>query len=278
MAYLANGILSVVAASLLFVLFSSEVPVPGFLIKVLEANLEAEGLGQGIESVQFDSGGRILLNGIRLYSKSYDEPLVIIDQALITIDLQALLFGQIRAAAVRVSGGTLLSPSVVSPSGVPREVLSGLSGTVRLADGGIKIRNIRFSAGKTRAMITGSVQLPERRKPAASRPGLSAAIAELIRQIPRILLIQNSMASLQAPMARIRVEPNRNQGYSARVQLLAESYRGPDGTIVRGIDTTINLSTRRGRIRSIDALGTIASGEHTGMGNASSIHFHGYWK
>ncbi len=276
-AYLANGILSVVAASLLFLLFSSEVPVPGFVTRALEANLEAEGLGQEIESIQFDSGGRILLNGIRLYSNFYDEPLAIIDQALVTIDLQALLFGKIRAAAIRISDGTLLSPSVVSPSGIPREVLSDLSGSVRLADGGVKIETLRFNAGKARAMITGSVQLPERREVTEPQPGLSAAIAELIRQIPGIIRIQNSMTPLQAPFARIRVAPNRDQGYDAMVHLLAEGYRDADGTTVRGLDATVAITTYRGKVRSIEASGMIASGERTGLVNASSVLFRAHW-
>ncbi|RKX33514.1 MAG: hypothetical protein DRP71_10220 [Verrucomicrobia bacterium] len=276
-AYLANGILSVVAASLLFLLFSSEVPVPGFLIKALEANLAAEGLGQKIESIQFDSGGRILLNGIRLYSESYDEPLVVIDQALVTIDLQSLVFGRFRAAAVRISDGTLLSPSVVSPSGVPRAVLSDLSGSIRLADGGIKIDNVRFNAGKAKAMITGSVQLPERKETTQPQPGLSTAIAELIRQIPRIIRIQNSMTALEAPIARIRVAPNRNQGYDARVHLLAEEYHGPDGIAVQGLDATVAVTTHRGKVSSIEASGMIASGERSGMVNASSVFFQAHW-
>lgn len=277
-AYLANGILSVVAASLLFLVFSSEVPVPGFLTRVLVANLEVEGLGQRIESIKFDSVGRILLKGIHLYSEFYDDPLVVVDQALVTIDLHALLFGQIRAAAVQISGGTLLSPSVVSPSGIPREVLGGMTGSIRLADGGIKIENLRFNVGKAKAMITGSVQLPERRKTTQPQPGLSAAIAELIRQIPGIIKIQDSMTPLQAPVARVRVAPNRNQGYDAMVHLLAEGYRDPDGTTVRGLDATVALTTHRGKVRSIEASGTIASGERTGMVNASSVVFQAKWR
>jgi hypothetical protein len=276
-AYLVNGILSVVAASLLFVVFSRDVPVPGFLTKALEANLEAEGLRQKVESIQFDSGGQILLNKIRLYSKSYDEPLAVIDQALVTIDLQALLFGKIRAAAIRVSDGTLLSPSVVSPSGLPREVLSDLSGSIHLTDGAVKIDNVRFNAGTTQAMITGSFQLPERKETAEPQPGLSAAIAELIRQIPGIIRIQNSMTVLESPIARIRVEPNRNQGYDAEVHILTESYQGPEGTTVHGIDTTVALTSHRGKISSIDASGRIASGERKGMASASSVLFQAHW-
>ncbi len=276
-AYLVNGILSVVAASLLFVVFSRDVPVPDFLTKALEANLEAKGLGQKVESIQFDSGGRILFSNIRLYSKSYDEPLAIIDQALVTIDLHALLFGKIRAAAIRISDGTLLSPSVISPSGVPREVLSDLSGSIRLSGGAVKIENVRFNAGTTKAMITGSVQLPERKKTTEPQPGLSAVIAELIRQIPGIIRIQNSMTVLESPIARVRVAPNRNQGYDVEVHILAEGYRGPEGTTVHGIDTTVALTTHRGIITSIDASGRIASGEHTSVASASSVLFQAHW-
>ena len=276
-AYLVNGILSVVAASLLFVLFSSEVPVPGFLIKALEANLEAEGLGQKVKSIQFDLGGRILFNGIRLYSKSYDDPLAVIDQALVTIDLPALLFGKIRAAAIEISDGTLLSPSVVSPSGLPREVLSNLSGSIRLTGGGVKVENVRFTAGTAQAVITGSGHLPERKKSTEPGPGLSAAIAELVRQIPGILRIQNSMTAWESPIVRIRVAPNRNQGYDADAHLLAEGYRGPDGTTFRRLDATVALITHRGRIKSIDAAGRIASIQRTGLASASSVVFQTRW-
>ena len=116
-AYLVNGILLVAAGSLLFTLFSSSVPVPRFVIMALEANLAAEGLGQKIETIEFDSGGRILLKGIQLFSSSYEEPLALIDQALVRIDLYSLLFGRIRASDIQISNGRLRSPSVLSPSG-----------------------------------------------------------------------------------------------------------------------------------------------------------------
>ena len=86
-AYLVNGILLVAAGSLLFTLFSSSVPVPRFVIMALEANLAAEGLGQKIETIEFDFGGRTLLKGIQLFSSSYEEPLALIDQALVRIDV-----------------------------------------------------------------------------------------------------------------------------------------------------------------------------------------------
>jgi hypothetical protein len=277
LAYLANGILSLVAASLLFLLFSREVPFPGFLTKALETNLETEGVRQEIESIQFDSRGRILLNGIRLYSKSYSEPLVIIDQALIKLDLHALFFGKVRAVGIWISDGNLLSPSVVSPTGIPREVLSDLSGFIRLAGGGIKIENVRFNSGKVKAMITGSVQLPERKVTTEPQPGLSAAIEELIRQIPGIIRIQDSITSLEAPIARIEVAPNRNEGYDAKVHLMATGYTGSYGTTVRGLNATVLIKTHRGKVSSIEAAGKIDSGERTGPMDVSSVLFRGHW-
>lgn len=276
-AYLVNGILSIVAGSLLFLLFASEVPVPRFLVQALEANLAAEGLGQRIDSIQFDSRGHILLNGIHLYSKDYEEPLLLVDHALIKLDLSSILFGNIRAASLQVSNGRLLSPTAVSPSGIPDEILSGLSGSVHLKAGRVRIENLRFRAGQIRALATGSIQLPDRGKARSDPPGISAAIAQLVAQIPGIIQIEDLMTDLEAPMIRIDFAPNRADGYDATINLMAEGYAKSDGTDVRNVDARITLTTHRGKIDTLRAQGRVETAKHKDLAHIGTASFRANW-
>lgn len=276
-AYLVNGILSVVAGSMLFLLFAPEVPVPRFVVKALEANLAAEGLSQRIDSIQFDSGGRILLNGIRLYSTAYEEPLVRVDHALIGLDLSSILFGKIRASSLQISRGRLLSPSAVSPSGLPGEVLSDLSGSVQLAAGRVEIDYVIFRAGEIRAQATGSIQLPDRGKTRTDQPGLSTAIAQLVAQIPRIIEIEDLMTDLEAPIVRLNFAPNRTDGYDATVHLMADGYRTATGTRVQSVDATIDLATHLGKIETINASGRVATAEQKELARIGSVAFQAEW-
>ena len=277
LAYLFNGLLLIAAGSLLFLLFSAEVPVPRFVTRAIEANLAAEGLGQRIESIQIDSGGRILLNGIRLYSRTYDEPLAFVDHALIRIDLPALLFGRVQASDIRISNGRLVSPSAVSPSGLPAEVIGNISGSARLAAGRLQIEHLHFNSGRVRAIATGSLQIPEKGTPAGSRPGLSAAIAQLIARIPDMMRIQDIMSPLEAATVRIRFSPNREDGYDAAVDLMADGYRSADGINLRGLDASILVETRRGELRSIRAGGGVSRAEKPGLARIGSALFRAEW-
>lgn len=276
-AYLVNGILSVVAGSMLFLLFASEVPVPRFLVQAIEANLAAEGLGQRIDSIQFDSRGHILLNGIRLYSTDYEEPLLLVDHALIKLDLSSILFGNIRAASLQISNGRLLSPTAVSPSGIPGEVLSDLSGSVHLKAGRVRIEHLRFRAGEIRSLATGSIQLPDRGKTKSDQPGLSAAIAQLVAQIPQIIHIEDLMTDLEAPIVRLHFAPNRSDGYDATVNLMADGYQTPDGTKVRSVNARIKLTTHLGKIETIGVQGRVEAAEHKDLAQIGAATFRANW-
>ncbi|RKX30810.1 MAG: hypothetical protein DRP71_14445 [Verrucomicrobia bacterium] len=278
-AYLVNGILAVVAGSMLFLLFARDVPVPQFVVQALQANLATEGLSQHIGSIQFDSGGRILLNDIRLYSGDYEQPLVRIDHALVGLDLPAMLFGNIRASSLSISNGRLLSPSAVSPSGLPGEVLSGLSGAVQLAAGRVQIEHLRFRAGQVRALVTGSVQLPTRdqSRPDHDQPGLSAAIGQLVAQIPLIIRIEDSMTGLEEPVVRIHLAPNRTGGYDATVHLMADGYSASPGPDIRGVDARIELVTHLGRIATIKTRGQVEAAVQEDMAEVTSLAFRADW-
>ncbi len=106
---------------------SSRFPMPAWVLRKIEARLEANGLRVHIQSATFDPSGRINLQNIQLTPPAYDSPILTVHRISTRLRLLPLMAGLIEPRVVQVNGLNFMLPAMFSNSGQPEAVLSDIN-------------------------------------------------------------------------------------------------------------------------------------------------------
>ena len=109
--------LGISLAAQLWCVSSRELAVPGFVLRALEDRLAASHLRATFGKTSFDPSGRILVEDVRLFSPSFNEPLATVSSIYARLDPWGLLAGRFEPLEFRASGVSLYVPAMLSSSG-----------------------------------------------------------------------------------------------------------------------------------------------------------------
>jgi len=226
------GLLACLVSLLAFALVVDEIPVPAVLLAKLETALAERGLAIKTASYSLSPNGRLVAESPAIVAADFGDAVFSAERASIDIGLPLLLFGRIDVNRVSVANGALLSPAVLSPSGVAEPLLSNIELALESRLAGWKISHAKADFGKARLHASGQLDhkalapflelLRMDPPPATFNEFLALAVTDAWRWRARAAERFGGRVSLDARFGR-----NGGDRQTARVQLLAESARLP---------------------------------------------------
>lgn len=108
----------------LSVIANHQLPMPGWMLRKIEARLNTAGLKIQIGHASIDTTGRLNLEDLKFTPLTFDSPLATVENLRVRLQPVALLGGEIKPLYIRVKGLSLLLPAMFSTSGQSEAVIS----------------------------------------------------------------------------------------------------------------------------------------------------------
>ncbi|MBX3736313.1 MAG: hypothetical protein KF715_06490 [Candidatus Didemnitutus sp.] len=215
-------ILSLTLAAQIWIALAHELPVPTFVTRTIDTRLADANLAATFTRAQFDPTGKILLEGIRLRSRQFDDPLLTGRTLYVRKGIWAYLSGQRAPEEIRLDGGTLQLPALLSPSGTAEPVLREICATLRLEQNLLHLDQLNFRAGNLLVTARGDIQLPPR---TGTPPDPAKIIGEALRYGQRLVRELPQLEQLEHPHLSATIEFRPGVGHVAALDLTADAVR-----------------------------------------------------
>ncbi len=218
-------VLSLTLAAEIWIALAHELPVPSFVTRTLDARLADANLAATFARAQFDPTGKILLEGVRLRSRQFDDPLLTGRTLYVRKGIWSYLSGQHAPEEIRLDGGTLQLPALLSPSGVAEPVLREISVTLRLEQNLVHVDQLNFRVGNLLVTARGDIQLPPR---TGTPPDAAKIIGEALRYGQRLVRELPKLERLEHPRLAAVIEFRPGVGHVAQLDLTADAVRSAE--------------------------------------------------
>lgn len=196
-------VLGSLLAALAYIALARELPVPGFVLRRVEAELARSGLALSFGRAQFDPTGKVLLQDVRLRGAQFEDPLLTCRLLYVRHDFWSLLAGQSTPAEIQAEGVALFLPAMLSPSGTAEPVVSDLAVTLHRDAPAWRIEQAAGRMGPLGLTLRGTYTP---RRAAAGKPDLALLTADFLRVARQVGVLTNRLAAFDRPAVDARLE------------------------------------------------------------------------
>jgi len=218
-------VLSLLAAAQAYLAMTRELELPGFVVREIEARLEASGMHASFGRTFFDPSGRVLIRDARLTLDSFDEPVATAEAIYVRVRPWALIADRFEPLELRLTGFSLRVPSMLSPSGRSEQVVRDLDAAFVPAGPDVKIEYLTCRVGGLEVLARGTLRV------GGSHPGRAAPLplAELLaknyaRLSRRLGAAAQGLGALEDPLLRATLSTSDSGVTLADVSLLARGF------------------------------------------------------
>jgi hypothetical protein len=231
--------LTLLLAAQLYILSANELAVPDFVLRHFESRLAESGLRVTFKRTLFDPSGQVHFEDVRLSPPAFDEPVVSARSVYIRLNLWWLTMGRVEAREIRVTDVTVSVPAILSGTGRPEPLVTGLDATLEPERHAVQVRQL--SARVANAVVTAHGRLMLGPAGGSKPPGfalrelLTTRFADACRQA---LAATAQLQNLEEPAIHLAFSASTGGAAAIEVQALARTVRwsGPaaaEATAVR---------------------------------------------
>lgn len=209
----------------IYVASTSELHVPGVLMKRLEEQLAESGLRAAFGGSSIDPNGIVLLENARFSLPDFPEPVLTARAVYVRLNPWMLTVGRIEPREIRVMGAALFIPAMLARSGTAEELVHHADATLHLRGRELIVEQFTTRAGAATVMVRGTIPLPRRRGESDPRqlanflqhrfPGLcrqaSVAARELERFQEPLLDVELAVSDSGSPLVSVNFRARRMQ-------------------------------------------------------------------
>ncbi len=219
-------VLGALLAGLVYVSVAKELPVPGFVLRRVEAELARVDLGIRFGRAQLDPTGKILLENVQLRLAQFEEPLVISRLVYLRRSFWSVLAGSPVPDEIRLEGAVLQLPAMLSPSGTAEPLIRDLALTLRHEHNLWQIDQLTCRIGRLSVTARGEFTVPAR--PAGAAPLSFREITDRFLQASRrIALAIHQLDAFEGPALAVRLDSPDGVGNTASLLFTARSASSP---------------------------------------------------
>ncbi len=216
-------LLLVVTASIqIYVLATSELAVPRFVVREISERFGASGLRVEFDRALFDPSGRLFVRGVRIVSDSFGEPLLTADSLYLRLDPWNLLVRDVAIDEVDAAGVALHVPAMLSPSGRGEPVIRDLHASLRFPEDGEAFTLTSASARFANLTLSASGQIARPEVRPRALPVLDEIVRDYLKVIRRAALLAPEFAALERPHVELAFTPDAQTLAAVRVRLQAD--------------------------------------------------------
>lgn len=219
-------VLGALLAAQVYVLVARELPVPAFALRRLDARLAELGLAADFRAAQFDPSGKLLLEGARVRSRQFEDPLLHAGSIYVRKSIWSVLSGDRAPDEIRLDAATLNLPAPLSPTGMAAPLVSDLAATLHLGDNLLRIDQLSFRAGNLAVSIRGDFQPPA--TPAREPADIPALIHRALQDARRLARELPQLEVLDEPRLDVQLSVRPGIGNVAELSLTAQGWRESD--------------------------------------------------
>jgi len=220
--------LTLLLALQLYVLSANELAVPEFVLRQFESKLAESGLRATFKRTLFDPTGQLHFEDVRLSPPSFDEPVLTARSVYVRLNLWWLAMGQVEPREIRVTDVALSVPAILSPTGRPAPIVTGLDATFEPARRSVQVRQLSARVGNAILTAHGQLMLAPavgvRPPGVALRELITERFADLCRQA---LAATSRLEGLEDPAVHLEFSPSEGGAATIDVQALARTVRWP---------------------------------------------------
>jgi hypothetical protein len=227
----------------IYILSVREIAAPEFILRALEARIEAHGFRASVGKTSFDPAGHLLFEDLRFSPLSFDEPVVTARSLYLRLNPWWLAVGQVVPRDIRIHDVTAAVPAILSPTGQTVEVLSGLDAAVEVTRRSIRFRELSARVAGVTVTAHGHLMIPPRTEQETTQPTLPQLItrhfADACRQA---LAVKAFVAQFEEPRLELTFAPSESGAATIDVLALARQVRLAGGVPVAA--TAVRATTR----------------------------------
>lgn len=192
----------------IYIATSSELAVPAFLLRRLEARLADSGINLTFGRTSFDPTGRVLLEDVRISLPAFPEPVLTTRAVYFQINPRALFLGNLEPAEIHVTHASLIAPAQLTPSGRREEMLSALEATLVPRGHELLIRQFSARLATLPVSVLGSIPLPPANGKTPGPPVRELIARHFSTACRQILATQEKLARCDDPALFLEVTPS----------------------------------------------------------------------
>jgi len=209
-----------------------ELAIPGWIRRELETRLESAGLRTSFGKTTFDPSGRILISDLVLSGSTTTatDPIAIARATYVRLNPWLLLSGHVEIHEIDVSGGTLLIPALLSPSGRKEAVLRDIAFTVHGDGERLRLHTLTARLGRAELSAKGELVRPSFRRPDAAPAGFDHPDSFLNRYLRASRPLFDVAAELErfdAPRLELEVGQTARGAPTAKIALTIDRFVVP---------------------------------------------------
>ena len=231
-------------ATLGYVAYVKELPVPEFVLRRAERELVAANIDVSFGRARFDLTGRILLEDVRLRSQQFQEPLLASRLVYLDLNFWSLLAGHTNPKEIRVEGALLQLPAMLSPSGAAEPLVRNLAATVRYENGQWQISQLAGLVNHATVTVRGTYT-PQRRPPNVPRLTIEEVTSRFLQVGRQLALAVHELDVCEQPALDLTLATMPGIGNTADLSLTIRRVRAtgtPTSTVENlSATTTIRL-------------------------------------
>lgn len=261
--------LCILLAFQIYVVSVSELALPEFVLRRLEAKLEESGLRATFSRTSFDPVGRVLMENVALSLPAYAEPVATARAVFVQFNPLMLVVGQAEPLEIRIMDASVAVPAMLSTTGRPVELVTDLDATLEPGEKAFIIRQLSTRVAGVAVSAQGTVLLPRRTTAAPLTIG-----GTIIREFPTMarqaLAWSQQVERFEDPKINLELAPSESGATSINVTLLARAARLDQPAAVQV--TALRASTRVLLLENAPTTWIEVSAAEIKMGNDVAIY------
>ena len=207
-----------------YIYSTSELAVPGFLLRRAEARLAASGLNVTFSSTSFDPQGRVLIENVRARLPTFEESVFTARAVYCRLNPWMLAVGRLEVRDLQIMDATVWIPAMLSPSGRPEKIIRNLEAVITPEARQFQINQL--SARIAGVVVSASGIVPAPSFPAAGPTDpigwLTRNFAGLCRQA---LAVREQLADFEEPSINLESSLSPTGALVVNMELLARQAR-----------------------------------------------------
>jgi hypothetical protein len=217
-------LLALFAALQVYIAARNEVKVPDFVLRRLEARAAESGFRVTFDVATFDPTGRILVHSPRVFLPGIEDPIVTARAAYVGLNPWALLVGKPELREIRLLGGSVAVPAILSASGKSEPIVDDIDAVVLPGTREWVVRHVTGRIANLPVSVHGTVALGVAK--AGPATDVAAAARQHFQEFCRgAAQVVRQIEGFEDPVLDIGLERSSLRGAVVTVELVARGFK-----------------------------------------------------
>ena len=237
------AVLTLLVGLFAYIVTLDEMDMPRFLVQFLEKELKSQGVSISMSGIRIQPSGRITIDQPIIESTDLQSEIARADRIIVKVNPALMIFGRTRLNELRVDNGSIITPAMLSRTGLPEPLVDKIDLATANTRSGWVIQRSTLQFSDARLTMNGTVNLAtlELDKPEEEPLPLTERLIAFHKKARES---EDYLGRVSGLEANIAIRSVRNEPRSIRASLSADSAHWEDRFSATGISLTANATEK----------------------------------